>query len=97
MYVAFTDVQLQPDRIDTVRELFEETNPGLVADQDDWISAKFTADYDTDRVTVMAFWRDANAYRSFSESKHFRKVMSQFAPHFAAPPEVRIHEVLYEM
>ena len=97
MYVAITDVQLQPDRIDIVRELFENTNPDLVADEDSWVSAKFTADYDTDRVTVMAFWTDPDAYRRFSQSEEFGRVMSRFASHFAAPPSVRIHEVLFEM
>jgi heme-degrading monooxygenase HmoA len=97
MYVVITTVQLKPGKIDEVRALFEETNPRLVEGESDWIKAKFTANRDADRVTVLAFWRDADAYRAFSSSAPFRQVMSQFAPYFAGPPAISINEILFEM
>jgi heme-degrading monooxygenase HmoA len=97
MYVVITTVQLKSGKIDEVRALFEKTNPSLVEGQSEWIEAKFTANREADRVTVLAFWRDADAYRTFSSSASFREVMSQFARYFAGPPDVSINEILFEM
>ncbi len=97
MFIVMTKVQLQPGKIDTVRDLFAQTNPQLVANQPDWIEAKFTADRTNDQVTVLAYWRSAESYRTFSADETFRQTMSQFAPHFAGPPEITISEVLFEM
>lgn len=76
---------------------FEKTNPDLVKDQTDWVKAKFTANRAEDQVTVLAFWRDANSYKTFSASKGFKQVMSQFGPYFIGPPQVTINEILFEM
>ena len=97
MYVVITTVQLKPGKIDEVRDLFKKTNPDLVKDQTDWVEAKFTADRDEDQVTVLAFWRDAESYKTFSASESFKQVMSQFGPYFAGLPQVTINEILFEM
>ena len=97
MYVVITTVSVKPGSVDAVRKLFAETNPGLVEGQTEWVEAKFTANRAEDRVSVLAFWRDADAYRNFSAGEEFRQVMGRFAPHFAGPPEVSINEVLFEM
>lgn len=97
MYVVITTVQLKPGKIDQVRDLFEKTNPDLVKGQTDWIEAKFTANREKDQVTVLAFWRNANSYKTFSASDDFKQVMSQFGPYFAGPPQVTINEILFEM
>lgn len=97
MYVVITTVQLKPGKIDEVRILFEKSNPELVKDQADWLEAKFTANRELEQVTVLAFWRDADAYRAFSASKPFQAAMTQFGPYFAGPPQISINEVLFEM
>lgn len=97
MYVVVTTVQLKPGKIDEVCDLFKKINPGLVKDQTDWVEAKFTANREEDQVIVMAFWRNAESYKSFSASDNFKQVMSQFAPYFAGPPQVTINEILFEM
>lgn len=97
MHVVITTVQLKPGNIEAVRDLFEKTNPDLVRGQTDWVEAKFTANREQDQVTVLAFWRKANSYKSFSASDQFKQVMSQFGPYFAGPPQVTINEVLFEM
>lgn len=97
MYVAITTVEVKPGSIPTVRDLFERTNPPLVAEQAEWREAKFTANFERNSVTVLAFWDSAEAYRTFSESDAFREVMSEFAPHFAGSPRVSVNEVLFEM
>lgn len=97
MYVVITTVQLKPGRIDEVRDLFAETNPDLVQDQADWIEAKFTANREADQVSVLAFWRDAEAYREFSAGDKFKQVMGRFAPHFAGRPQITVNEILFEM
>jgi heme-degrading monooxygenase HmoA len=97
MFVVMTTVQLKPGTIDTVVQLFAVSNPALVASQEDWIEAKFTANREENRVTVLAFWRDADSYRAFRAGGEYTQVMSQFAPHFAGPPQVEINEVLLAM
>lgn len=97
MYVVITTVQLKAGKIDQVRDLFEKTNPDLVKDQPNWVEAKFSANREAERVTVLAFWRDADAYREFSASDEFKQVMSQFGPYFARAPQVTINEILFEM
>jgi len=97
MVVVITRVTLKPGRVDQVLELFQRTNPDLVAEEQDWLRAQFTANRTEDRVAVLAYWNNAQAYRTFSRSDKFQQVMSAFAPHFAAPPEVTVQEVLFEM
>ena len=97
MHVIMTRVQLKPDSIDDVRRLFEETNPALVSEQPNWIKAAFTANRETNQVTVLAFWRNADSYQIFSKSQQFQQTMSQFGQFFAGPPDVTINEVLFEM
>ena len=97
MYVIITTVKLKPGKIDLVRNLFEKTNPDLVKDQPDWLEAKFSVNRETERVTVLAFWRDADAYREFSSGDEFKYVMSQFGQYFAEPPQVTVNEILFEM
>lgn len=97
MYVVMTTVQCKPNSINKVRHLFEETNPDLVQGQEDWVRAYFTADYETNHVTVLALWKSSNSYREFSMSDSFRQVMVQFTPYFKSQPNVTINKVLFEM
>lgn len=97
MVVVITRVALKPGRVDQVLELFQRTNPDLVAEEQDWLRARFTANRAEDRVIVLAYWNNAPAYRAFSRREQFQAVMAEFAPHFAAPPEVTVQEVLFEM
>jgi len=97
MYVAITRVQLKPGSIKEVQRLFEETNPELVEEEEDWLAAKFTANQEEDQVTVLAYWRDGDSYREFSSSDAFRNVMADFTPYFASQPEVSLNEILFEM
>jgi heme-degrading monooxygenase HmoA len=97
MYVVMTRVPVKAGHLNDVLALFQQTNPALVADQDDWIEARFTANHEDGSVTVLAFWRDADSYRAFSSSEPFREVMSRFAPYFDGPPQVTVNEVLFQM
>jgi len=97
MVVVMTSVHVKPDSIPKIQDVFQRTNPDLVAGQGDWLEAKFTANFDQNLVTVLAFWKDQESYRTFSSSEPFKKVMSQFRPYFEEAPEVTVNEVLFEM
>ena len=97
MYIAITTVKLIPGSVDTVCNLFKETNPALVQGEEDWVKASFAADRANDEVTVMAIWRSADAYHNFSASTQFRMTMSKFGPYFAGPPQISVKEILFEM
>lgn len=97
MYAVITSVRLKPDRIDDVRELFRRTNPGLVAGQEDWESAVFTANREKDTITVIARWRSAEAYEQFRASDEYTKTMEGFTRYFAHPPTVEVNEILVDM
>lgn len=96
-FAVLTTVKVQPGAIDGLAELFEATNRDLVAVHDDWLGAMFTANRDTNEVTVIARWRHAASYETLRSSPEFEATMAQFARLFAGPPNVSINEILVEM
>jgi len=97
VFHVVTTVEVGPDSIDELARLFDETNRDLVAGQDDWLSADFTADRQTNTVMVVARWRRAESYEALRESPEFGATMARFAPHFVGPPNVNTYEVLVHM
>jgi quinol monooxygenase YgiN len=91
--LVVTVAPVAPGHLDAVADLFAATNPGLVAEQPDWLEAAVGVDRSADRVTVVAAWADAESYRRFAASERFGAVMARFAPHLAGPPEVTVHEL----
>ncbi|MDJ0771668.1 MAG: antibiotic biosynthesis monooxygenase [Ilumatobacter sp.] len=96
-FTVTTVVPVEPESIDDLARLFDDTNRALVAEHDDWLGAWFTADRATNRVTVIARWRDPASYQRLRESAEFRTVMERFETRFTGPPTVTINEVLVEM
>lgn len=92
-----TRVSVQPGSIDELARLFDDTNRELVAGQPDWLGASFTANRDSNEVTVIARWSAPQSYERLRASDDFARIMSQFATHFTGPPEVSVNEVLVEM
>jgi quinol monooxygenase YgiN len=95
-YAVVTTISVKPGCIDNVAQLFRETNPTLVAEQPAWKSARLLADRASNTVTVIAVWSDPAAYRRYADGP-LRKAMPGFAPYFAAPPSVTVHEILVDM
>jgi quinol monooxygenase YgiN len=96
-FAVVTTVKVNPESIDRLAALFDETNPDLVAGHDDWLGAWFTADRERGEVTVIARWRDPASYRVLRESPEFQSTMARFAEDFVEPPRVSINEILVEM
>ncbi|MEL6572642.1 MAG: antibiotic biosynthesis monooxygenase [Pseudomonadota bacterium] len=97
MYIAMTRVRLKPGTATDCAALFETTNPKLVAAEADWLGAKMVFDPDTEIITVLATWKDKDAYKRLNQSAPFQDTMKQFAAFFAGPPEISMNEVLVEM
>lgn len=97
MHLVITRVQVEPGSIDELAALFDETNRDLVASHSDWLGAWFTANRDTNQVTVIARWSDPTSYGRLRESDDFQQIMSRFASRFVGPPEVSVNELLVEM
>lgn len=97
MYVMLTRVKLKPETHKTCVEIFENTNPGLVENEPDWLGARMIFDPKTDTVTVMATWRSATSYKRLAASSEFQKTMQKFADLFASPPEISINNLVAEM
>lgn len=95
-YAVITKVPAKPGRVDDVAEMFRKTNPGLVAEQSAWLSARLLADRESDTVVVVAMWSDAEAYRKYADGP-LRQAMTDFIPLLAGPPEVQIFEILVDM
>lgn len=74
-----TLVEVKPGAIDRLAKLFDTTNPALVATHDDWEAAYFTANRDTNVVTVSAHWRQAATYEELRSSVEFQSIMAKFA------------------
>ncbi|MDJ0953731.1 MAG: antibiotic biosynthesis monooxygenase [Acidimicrobiia bacterium] len=97
LYAVLTTVKVEPGSIDELAALFDKTNRDLVAGHDDWLGASFTANRETNEVTVIAKWRNADSYQQLRNSDEFKTTMARFAERFAGPPTVSINEVLLEM
>lgn len=97
MFAVITTVEVEPGSIPELAALFESTNRALVADQDDWLGAWFTANHDENVLTVIARWSDAESYQRLRSSANFQNTMSQFAAKFVGPPSVSVNEILVEM
>ena len=97
MYAVITTVEVEPGSIDRLAELFDTTNPDLVAAHDDWEAAYFTVNRDTNVLTVIAHWREAASYEVLRSSIEFQSTMAKFAESFVGPPRVSVNEVLIEM
>jgi heme-degrading monooxygenase HmoA len=97
MFAVITKVKVQSGSIDELATLFDETNRSLVAAHEDWKGAWFTANRETNEVTVIARWSDPESYTRLRNSEEFGQVMSRFAERFVGPPEVTVNELLVEM
>jgi heme-degrading monooxygenase HmoA len=97
MYAVITQAKLTPGRIDDVREIFRRTNGPLVAHQEDWVSAIFTANREDDTVTIVARWKKPESFRAFAKSEAYAKTMAEFAPYFRGPARVEINEILVDI
>jgi len=97
MFAVVTRVKVRPGSIDELASLFDATNRELVADHEDWLGAWFTADRAAHEVTVIARWRNADAYERLRASDEFQATMAQFAAAFVEPPVVTVNEILVEM
>ena len=97
MVIVTTKIRIKPGKTEEVLQLFKETNPGLVEDQEDWVKAVFTANQRKNTVVVHAWWKEAESYFSFSDTEMFQNTMLGFAEYFDGEPEVDVHEILFEM
>ena len=96
-YLVTTTVSVDPDAIDGLAALFDETNRDLVAAHSDWLGATFSANRNTGEIRVIARWRNPDSYEVLRTSDAYAAVMARFAPSFTGPPEIAITEVLVEM
>lgn len=96
-HLVTTTVSVEPDAIDALASLFDETNRDLVAAHSDWLGATFSANRTTGEIRVIARWQDPDSYEALRTSDAYREAMALFAPSFTGPPEIVVTEVLVEM
>ena len=97
MFVVMTRVKLKPDSANICAKIFEDSNPELVANEPDWLGARMLFDPQANIVTVIANWKNAEAYQQLSSSEKFQNTMMQFRDLFDGPPEISINNLLVEM
>lgn len=97
MYVVMTRVKLRPGTSERCAELFRQTNRDVFDGQTDWLGAQMIFDSETNIVTALATWRDAESYTKMSAGKKFKTTMENFSQLFETEPEVSINRVLVEM
>lgn len=97
MYIVVTRVKLLPGTQERCAELFRRTNPELVRNHTDWLGAQMLFDEESQTVTVLATWRDIEAYTHLANSHEFQNTMKAFASFFAAPPDVSVHSVMVDV
>ena len=96
MHTVITTVTLKPNSIDKMAKMFEETYIDLVKVEKHWLSAKFTANRETNTITVITLWTSADDYTAFRHTDRFQTTFAKFMEYFAAPPIVMVNEVLYD-
>lgn len=97
MFVVMTRVKLREGTSDQVAEMFRNTNPELVKDELDWLSAQMIFDSQSSTVTVLASWKNAKSYQALNATPKFQSTMRKFSEFFAGPPEITTNELLVEM
>lgn len=95
MHAVITTVTLKPDSIDAVAKMFEESYMELIKVEKSWLTAKFTANHQTNTITVVTTWTSDEDYQKFRHTDRFQKEFARFMEYFAAPPIVMVNEVLY--
>jgi heme-degrading monooxygenase HmoA len=96
MHAVITTVTLKPDSIDKVAKMFEESYIDLVKVEKHWLRAEFTANRETNTITVITLWTSAEDYTAFRHTDRFQTTFANFMEYFAAPPIVMVNEVLYD-
>ena len=96
MHTVITTVTLKPNTIDTVVKMFEESYIELVKVESHWLGAKFTANRETNAITVITLWTSAEDYKTFRHTDRFKSTFATFMEYFAAPPIVTVNEILYD-
>jgi len=96
MHAVITTVTLKPGTLDTVAKMFEETYIELVKVEKHWLSGRFTANRETNTITVITLWTSAEDYSAFRHTDRFQNTFAKFMEYFAAPPIVSVNEVLYD-
>lgn len=96
MHVVITTVTLKPGTIDTVARMFEETYIDVVKVEKSWLGAQFTADRETNTITVITNWTNKDDYTAFRHTERFQTTFARFMAYFAAPPIVMVNEVLFD-
>jgi quinol monooxygenase YgiN len=97
VFAVLTRVKVEEGSIAELASLFDATNRALVAHEDDWLGAWFTANYEDSEVTVIARWVNSESYERLRNTDEFQRTMSQFAAKFVEPPSVSVNEILVEM
>jgi quinol monooxygenase YgiN len=95
MHAVITTVTLKPDTVDAVARMFEETYMEIIKVEESWLSAKFTANRQTNTITVVTTWTSDTDYEKFRHTDRFQTTFARFMEYFAAPPIVMVNEVLY--
>ena len=96
MHAVITTVTLKPDSIGAVAKMFEETYMELIKVEKSWLSAKFTANHQTNTIAVVTTWTSDTDYEAFRHTDRFQTTFAKFMKYFAAPPIVMVNEVLYD-
>lgn len=95
MHSVITTVTLKPDSIDTLAKMFEDSYIEIVKVEEHWIGATFTANRETNTITVITFWTSDKDYMEFRHTEKFQTTFAKFMEYFAAPPIVSVNEVMY--
>ena len=97
MFAVITTVGVERGSISELAALFDATNRELVAAEQDWLGAWFTANHERSEVTIIARWADAQSYERLRASDEFQTAIGRFAAKFTGPPSVSINDILVEM
>lgn len=96
-YIITHTIPFKPGVIDEARKLFEEKVPPLAQRFAGWRGARMTIDRETNTVSTIGTWDDADDMKAFLAQPEFAAAMQGFSQYFAGPPTETITELVTEV
>ena len=93
MFARFTIVQVNPDKIDEVIKLYEESVVPAAKSQKGYRGANLYTDRKTGKGYSISLWDSEEDAIANEQSGYYKEQVGKFTEHFSAPPVQEGYEV----
>jgi quinol monooxygenase YgiN len=97
MHLTFTTGTIKPNQLEAAIALFRDSVPGLYVDHHEWNGLRLCIDRQSRTITVIGFWRSAEAFERFRQGEPYKTSLERFNDMCETPVQVNVQEVLVEL